>query len=138
MLQGVLPKSQIVWLTLNISITNVSNCGMMGLQNQQKDLFGYNIDLDQRVRSDNPLRRIAAAIDFSFARLEVQHTYGQNGNVSVDPVIILKMMFLLFFDDIASVKTIRSAGGKTAKAIRFPKPALFVFARELQRARFSR
>jgi len=75
---------------------------MMGLQNQQKDLFGYNIDLDRRVRPDNPLRKIAAAIDFSFARLEVRHTYGENGNVSVDPAVILKMMFLLFFDNVAS------------------------------------
>jgi transposase len=75
---------------------------MMGQQDQQKELFGYNIDLDRRVRSDNPLRRIAARIDFSFVRAEVQHTYGQNGNVSIDPVVIVKMMFLLFFDDIAS------------------------------------
>src|SRR4051812_25735828 len=75
---------------------------MMGLQNAQKDLFGYHIDLDRRVRPDNPLRKIAAAIDFSFARLEVRQTYGQNGNVSVDPVVILKMMFLLFLDNVAS------------------------------------
>jgi len=74
----------------------------MGLQNQQKELFGYNIDLDRRVRPENPLRKIAAAIDFSFARAEVGRTYGQNGNVSVDPAVILKMMFLLFFDNIAS------------------------------------
>jgi transposase len=75
---------------------------MMGQQNQQKDLFGYNIDLDRRVRAENPLRKVAAAVDFSFARAEVEHTYGQKGNVSVDPVVILKMMFLLFFDNVAS------------------------------------
>jgi transposase len=75
---------------------------MMGYQNQQKELFGYNIDLDRRVRPDNPLRKIATAIDFSFARAQVEHTYGDNGNVSVDPVVILKMMFLLFYDNVAS------------------------------------
>jgi transposase len=75
---------------------------MMGQQNQQKDLFGYNVDLDRRVRAENPLRKVAGAVDFSFARAEVEHTYGNNGNVSVDPVVILKMMFLLFFDNIAS------------------------------------
>jgi transposase len=75
---------------------------MMGQQNQQKELFSYHIDLDRRVRADNPLRKIASAIDFSFARAVVQHTYGQNGNVSVDPAVILKMMFLLFLDNIAS------------------------------------
>jgi transposase len=75
---------------------------MMGQQNQQKEMFSYHVDLDRRVRADNPLRKIASAIDFSFARAIVQHTYGQNGNVSVDPAVILKMMFLLFFDNIAS------------------------------------
>lgn len=75
---------------------------MMGQQDQQKELFSYNIDLDRRVRIDNPLRKIAAMVDFSFARNEVEHTYGRNGNVSVDPVVILKMMFLLFFDNVAS------------------------------------
>lgn len=75
---------------------------MMGQQTNQKDLFTYNIDLDRRVRPDNPLRRIAAAVDFAFVRQEVAHTYGYNGNVSVDPVVILKMMFLLFYDNVSS------------------------------------
>ena len=30
------------------------------------------------------------------------HCYGRNGNESVPPEVILKMMFLLFFDDIKS------------------------------------
>lgn len=74
----------------------------MGQQNQQKELFSYHVDLDRRVRADNPLRKIASAIDFCFARAVVEHTYGENGNVSVDPAVILKMMFLLFFDNVAS------------------------------------
>jgi transposase len=75
---------------------------MMGHQEPQKDLFSYHIDLDKRVRPDNPLRRIAEKIDFTFVRQEVAGFYGKNGNESVDPVIILKMMFLLFYDDVAS------------------------------------
>jgi transposase len=75
---------------------------MMGQQQLQKELFSYQIDLDKRVRGDNPLRGVAAAIDFSFARAEVQSTYGPNGNVSVDPAVILKLMFLLFFDNVRS------------------------------------
>lgn len=74
----------------------------MGQQDPQKALFSYNIDLDRRVRTDHPLRRIAAVIDFTFARERVAHTYGNNGNVSVDPAVILKMMFLLFYDNVAS------------------------------------
>jgi transposase len=77
-------------------------CKMMSQQNEQKELFSYNVDLDRRIRTDNPLRRVAAAIDFSFARSEVEHVYGRNGNVSVDPAVILKMMFLLFLDNVPS------------------------------------
>jgi len=72
------------------------------MKEPQKDLFAYNIDLDRRVRPDHPLRRIAETIDFTFVRAEVAKFYGKNGNVSVDPVVILKLMFLLFYDDVAS------------------------------------
>jgi len=75
---------------------------MMGHQEPQKDLFSYHIDLDKRVRRDHPLRRIAEQIDFTFIREEVAKFYGKNGHESVDPVILLKMMFLLFYDNVAS------------------------------------
>lgn len=74
----------------------------MGHQQPQKELFSYQVDLDKRVRSDHPLRRVAAAIDFTFARAEVKASYGYNGNVSVDPAVVLKLMFLLFFDNVRS------------------------------------
>lgn len=80
----------------------------MGQQDNQKDLFAYNVDLDRRVRASNPLRQVAAAIDFSFVRYEVAHSYGHNGNVSVDPVVILKMMFLLFYDNVSSERQLMS------------------------------
>lgn len=41
-------------------------------------------------------------VDFTFIRAEVANSYGNNGHVSTDPSILLKMMFLLFWDDIAS------------------------------------
>ena len=75
---------------------------MMGQQKQERELFNYAVNLEKRVRSDHPLRAVAAAIDFGFVREEVAHCYGDKGNISVDPEVILKMMFLLFFDDIAS------------------------------------
>jgi transposase len=75
---------------------------MMGLQDEQKELFSYSVDLDRRVRNDNPLRRIREVIDFNFVREEVKDLYGYNGNESVDPMVITKMMFLLFFDNVAS------------------------------------
>lgn len=85
---------------------------MMGQQQPQKELFSYQIDLDKRVRADNPLRQVAQVIDFTFARAEVQATYGSNGNVSVDPVVILKLMFLLFFDNVRSERQLMEILGE--------------------------
>lgn len=75
---------------------------MMGRHEGQKELFSYQVDLDRRVHADHPLRRVNAMIDFAFAREEVAHTYGANGNVSVDPVVLVKLMFLLFSENVRS------------------------------------
>ena len=75
---------------------------MMGQQSGQKEMFSYQVDLDRRVRPDHPLRAVRASIDFSFVRDEVAHCYGYNGQVSVDPEVILKLMFLLFLDNVKS------------------------------------
>ena len=75
---------------------------MMGQHEGQKELFSYQVDLDRRVQADHPLRRVRAMIDFTFARDAVAHTYGDNGNVSVDPVVLLKLMFLLFHENVRS------------------------------------
>lgn len=75
---------------------------MMGISKEQKELFSYSVDLDKRVRSDHLLRKIKEKIDFSFVRDEVKTCYGYNGNESVDPSVIMKMMTLLFLDDVPS------------------------------------
>ena len=75
---------------------------MMGEQKSEPQLFNYAVNLEQRVRANHPLRAVKAAIDFGIVREEVAHCYGDNGNVSIDPVVIVKMMFLLFFDDVSS------------------------------------
>lgn len=76
---------------------------MMGRHEPPNDsLFVYNLYLEDRVRSDHPLRRIAACIDFDFIYGEVQNTYGTRGNVSVPPPVILKLMFLLIFYNVRS------------------------------------
>ena len=73
---------------------------MMGTHTPQKELFTYRVDLDRRVHADHPLRRVNAMIDFTFARAAVAHTYGQNGNESIDPAVLLKLMFLLFHENV--------------------------------------
>jgi transposase len=76
---------------------------MMGCQpNQQPKLFYGRINLDQRIRSDHLLRQIAQNIDFDFIYCEVQDTYGANGNVSVPPPVILKVMLLLVLYNVRS------------------------------------
>ena len=74
----------------------------MGRHKGQKELFSYQIDLDRRIHADHPLRRVQAMVDFTFARQAVVHTYGTNGNMSVDPVILVKLMFLLFSENVRS------------------------------------
>src|SRR6266700_3216089 len=75
---------------------------MLGIHQPQETLFSYRVNLEQRIRRDHPLRRVAQVIDFTFVRAEVAHFYGKNGHEGVDPVILVKLMFLLFFDDLAS------------------------------------
>lgn len=69
---------------------------MMGHQTPpQESLFQKGVSLDSRVRKDHPLRDVARTVDFNFIYGEVGGMYGQNGNVSVPPPVILKLLFLL-------------------------------------------
>jgi len=75
---------------------------MMGTHQSQRDLFNYSVNLDKRVRADHPLRRIASVLDLSYVRPAVAQFYGTNGQVSVDPEVLVKMMLLLFLEDVPS------------------------------------
>jgi len=76
---------------------------MMGKQSPlQGKLFYSNINIDKRVRENHPLRKIDAMIDFDFVYDEVEGSYGTNGNESVPPPIILKLMLLLVFYNVRS------------------------------------
>jgi transposase len=68
----------------------------------QENLFYYAIYLEDRVRKNHPLRRIKEIIDFDFIYSEVKDVYGANGNVSVPPPVILKMMLLLVLYNVRS------------------------------------
>jgi transposase len=75
---------------------------MMGERESQRRLWSYRVNLDKRVRTDHPLRRINQILDLSFVRGQVGHTYGRRGNKSVPPEVIIRMMLLLFLEDIKS------------------------------------
>src|SRR5438876_12249253 len=85
---------------------------MMGEQKSEPQLFNYAVNLEKRVRAAHPLRQVKAAVDFSFVREEVAHCYGRNGNESVAPEVILKMMFLLLFDEIKSERELMEVMGE--------------------------
>src|SRR5436309_2719623 len=76
---------------------------MMGRENPpQASLFYTGINLEKRVRSDHVLRKIARLVDFDFVYGEVKESYGYNGNVSVPPPMILKLMLLLVLYNVRS------------------------------------
>ena len=76
---------------------------MMGYEAPDQDqLFVYGIYLEQRVRANHPLRKIKALIDFNFIYDEVEEAYGDSGNVSVPPPVILKLMLLLILYNVRS------------------------------------
>lgn len=76
---------------------------MMGRQPKvQQKLFYSRFNLDQRVPQNHILRKILKYIDFDFIYKQVEDAYGVNGNVSVPPPVILKMMLLLIFYNVRS------------------------------------
>lgn len=81
---------------------------MMAVHQPTLRLYNEHLDLERRVRSNHPLRRVAKAVDFAFVRVHVAHLYGRKGHKSVDPVIVLKLMFLLFYDDVSSERELMS------------------------------
>ena len=68
----------------------------------QSKLFYHQIKLDQKVPRDHILRKIQEQIDFDFIYAEVKDSYGDNGNVSIPPPVILKMMLLLILYNVRS------------------------------------
>lgn len=75
---------------------------MMGQpQHRQEQLFYTAFSLDERIGPDNRLRRIRDVVDFSFVRSTVAHLYGDVGNPSVDPIVLLKLMLISFLENIS-------------------------------------
>jgi len=77
---------------------------MMGRQakGQQLKMFHQGLSLERRVRANHPLRQVKKLVDFDFIYQEVAPFYGVNGNVSVPPPVILKLMLLLIFYNVRS------------------------------------
>ena len=75
---------------------------MLGQRDFDSKLYYYNLSLDRLVPEDHLLRRIAAAVDFSFVRRLCRPFYSHTGQPSVDPVVIFKMMLIGYLYGITS------------------------------------
>jgi transposase len=75
---------------------------MMGRHEKQQEMWAEPVQLGRLIPGDAPLRAINRVLRLDFVREEVARFYGCNGNDSVDPVIVVKLMLLLFLDNVAS------------------------------------
>ena len=76
---------------------------MMSQQAKQTRWWSEPVNVFARIPEDHILRRLNASLDLDLIREEVASKYGRNGQVSVDPVVLMKMMLLLFLDDVTRV-----------------------------------
>jgi transposase len=81
-------------------------------QQSEPQLFHYGVNLEKRVRSNNPLRAVKQAVDFKFVRKRVAGFYGSDGHESEDPIVIIKLMLLLFLDDVSSERELMRIVGE--------------------------
>lgn len=74
---------------------------MMGRRRFGVKLY-YQLSLEQLVPEDHLLRRIAAAVDFSFVRSLCRPFYSHTGQPSVDPVVLFKLLLVGYLYGIPS------------------------------------
>lgn len=79
---------------------------MMGRDKPPQPSLFYRFNLEQRIPADHPLRSVATQVDFDFVYGEVEALYGGVGNPSVPPPMVLKLMFLLAWDNVASERAL--------------------------------
>src|SRR5688572_22527730 len=74
---------------------------MMGQRQFTTKLY-YQLSLDRLVPQDHLLRRISAAVDFSFVRPLCRPFYSHTGQPSIDPVVLFKMLLIGYLYGITS------------------------------------
>ena len=76
---------------------------MMSRQSpSQNALFHYAVNLEDRIPASHELRQVSSVLDLEFVYDRVRDLYGRNGNESVPPPVILRMMLLLVFYNVRS------------------------------------
>ena len=67
-----------------------------------KQRIYYNIDLDSLVPKDHFLKRLNRLLSFDFVRSITKDYYSHTGKPSIDPVVLVKMLFIGYMFDIRS------------------------------------
>src|SRR5579862_7513235 len=76
---------------------------MMGKPQQHSPkLFYVGVNIDQRIGPDNRYRRLSQGVRFDQVRGLVAGCYGDRGHESLDPVVVLKLMLILFMENVRS------------------------------------
>jgi transposase len=75
---------------------------MIGVESPNNGKLFYNFSLEKKVRKNHPLRKLKEILNLDFMYGLLKDKYGYNGNVSVPPPVIMKMMILLFLYNVRS------------------------------------
>jgi transposase/uncharacterized protein (UPF0179 family) len=75
---------------------------MIGVESPNNGKLFYNFNLEKKVRKNHPLRKLKEILNLDFMYGLLKDKYGYNGNVSVPPPVIMKMMILLFLYNVRS------------------------------------
>jgi len=78
---------------------------MLGQKDFVPKLFN-TVRLEDLVPADNELRQILRIIDFEKVRDVVRDRYSHTGQPSVDPVVIIKMLFIGYYNGIQSERSL--------------------------------
>jgi len=75
---------------------------MTGVESPNNGKLFYKFNLEKKVRQNHPLRKLKGLLNLDFMYGLLKDKYGSNGNVSVPPPVIMKMMILLFLYNVRS------------------------------------
>lgn len=77
---------------------------MMTLKNTEQRFTEKNLSLDALVPKEHIIRKIDAAIDFSFIYEKVKPCYSSIGKPSIDPVVLFKIILIQYLFGIRSMR----------------------------------
>ncbi len=64
----------------------------------------YTFSLDDHVPTTHRLRALQEILDLRFVEQKTRTLYGRNGHVSVDPVVIIKLLLLAYLYNVPSIR----------------------------------